>query len=88
MRVKTSVSVNICDHEGESYAAVAKKDGTDLHHNQWLLTFQGKLGLSPKVEGSAKRAWDAGTGMGLWAKGATLKINARATRCLKAELRQ
>ncbi|KAH7128852.1 hypothetical protein EDB81DRAFT_859911 [Dactylonectria macrodidyma] len=65
MRAKTSVSGNICDHEGDAYAAVANRE-RHRHASQ-------PLGLSPKTKRSAKRAWDAGTRTGLWAKRARLE---------------
>ncbi|KAF4458659.1 methyltransferase [Fusarium albosuccineum] len=39
----------------------------DLQHNLWLLTLQGELGLCPKIQKSARRVLDAGTGTGIWA---------------------
>ncbi|KAF4978209.1 hypothetical protein FZEAL_5370 [Fusarium zealandicum] len=42
-------------------------DKPDLQHHVWLLTLHGRLGLSPKIEGTAKRVLDVGTGTGIWA---------------------
>lgn len=44
-----------------------ENDRLDIQHNVWLLTLDGELGLSPKINEPAKRVLDAGTGTGIWA---------------------
>ncbi|KAM0425851.1 hypothetical protein ACHAPT_008789 [Fusarium lateritium] len=45
----------------------AESERLDLQHYQWLLTLHGRLGLCPKINGTASRVLDAGTGTGIWA---------------------
>ncbi|KPM46362.1 hypothetical protein AK830_g145 [Neonectria ditissima] len=45
----------------------AEKERLDLQHKVWLLTFEGKLGLCPKIDEMAHRVLDLGTGTGIWA---------------------
>ncbi|KAK1962823.1 methyltransferase domain-containing protein [Colletotrichum sublineola] len=43
-----------------------EQERLDIVNHLWMLTFDGRLCLSPKIEG-AKRVLDIGTGTGIWA---------------------
>ncbi|KAK7424169.1 hypothetical protein QQZ08_008775 [Neonectria magnoliae] len=51
----------------------AEKDRLNLQHEAWLLTFNGELGLCPKIREMGHNVLDIGTGTGVWAIDYALK---------------